>query len=258
MRKNGEIGLVPDQSRALSRAIALAAMRNSMAKLAPRVQLRNAVTLGVYAGSIFTTLMGVAMSFGGARRSALAVAIAACLWVSVLVANFVEALAEEWCRARAAMLRSMGGHVQAKQLLGSNRSDYRLVDAGALRRGDVVLVEADDIIPADGTVIDGVATVSEAAVTGESAPVLRAADRDLSFVRRGTHVLSDWLVVRVRSREGFFDPMVTISEGVRSSQTPQEIALSILLPTATIAFLFGTVSLSHSTLLLASEWTGHC
>src|ERR1700691_4983578 len=127
MRKNGEIGLVPDQSRTLSRAIALAAMRNSLAKLAPRVQLRNSVTLGVYAGSIFTTLMGVAMSFGGARRSALAVAIAACLWVSVLVANFVEALAEEWCRARAAMLRSMGGHVQAKQLLGSNRSDYRLV-----------------------------------------------------------------------------------------------------------------------------------
>jgi potassium-transporting ATPase ATP-binding subunit len=247
MRKNGEIGLVPDQSRALSRAIALPAMRKSLAKLAPRVQLRNSVTLGVYAGSIFTTLMGVAMSFGGARRSALAVAIAACLWVSVLVANFVEALAEEWYRARAAMLRSMGGHVQAKQLLGSNRSDYRLVDAGALRRGDVVLVEADDIIPADGTVIDGVASVSEAAVTGESAPVLRAADRDLSFVRRGTHVLSDWLVVRVRSREGFFDPMVTISEGARSSRTPQEIALSILLPAATIAFLFGTVSLSHST-----------
>jgi hypothetical protein len=164
MRKNGEFGLVPDQSRALNRAIASAAMRNSLAKLAPRVQLRNSVTLGVYAGSIFTTIVGVATSFGGMRRSALAVAIAACLWVSVLLANFVEALAEEWYRARAAMLRSMGGHVQAKQLLGANRRDYRLVEAGALRRGDVVLVEADDIIPADGTVIEGAASVSEAAV----------------------------------------------------------------------------------------------
>jgi K+-transporting ATPase ATPase B chain len=246
-QKNGEIGLVPDHSRALIRAIASAAMRDSFAKLAPRVQIQNSVTLGVYAGSIVTTLIGVAMSFGGARRSAFVLAIAACLWVSVLLANFAESLAEEWYRARAAMLRSMGGRVQAKQLLGSNRSDYRLVEAGALRRGDVVLVEADDIIPADGTVIEGAASVSEAAVTGESAPVLRAVDRHLSFVRRGTHVLSDWLVVRVRSREGFFDPMVTISGGARSSHTPQQIALSILLPTATIAFLFGTVSLSHST-----------
>jgi K+-transporting ATPase ATPase B chain len=246
-QKNSGIGLLPDKSRVLNRAIASAALRNSLAKLAPRVQLRNPVTLGVYVGSIFTTLVGVAMSFGGARRSALAIAIAACLWVSVLLANFVEALAEAWYRARAAMLQSMGGRMQAKQLLGSNRSDYRLVEAGALRRGDVVLVEADDIIPADGTVIEGVASVSEAAVTGESAPVLRAADRHSSFVRRGTHVLSDWLVVRVRSREGFFDPMVTISEGARSSRTLWEIALSMLLPTATIAFLFGTVALSNST-----------
>src|SRR6202167_3671841 len=103
MRKNGEIGLVPDQSRTLSRAIASAAMGNSLAKLAPRVQLRNSATLGVYAGSIFTTIIGVAMSFGGARRAALAIAMAACLWASVLAANFVEALAEEWYRARAAM-----------------------------------------------------------------------------------------------------------------------------------------------------------
>jgi K+-transporting ATPase ATPase B chain len=222
-------------------------MRNSLAKLAPRVQLRNAVTLGVYAGSIFTTIIGGAMSFGGARRSAFILAIAACLWVSVLVANFAEALADEWYRARAAMLQSMGGYVQAKQMLGSNRSDYRLVEAGELRRGDVVLVEANDIIPADGTVVEGAAWVSEAAVTGESAPVLRAADRHLSFVRRGTHVLSDWLVVRVRSREGFFDPMITISEGACSSRSPREIALSILLPTATIGFLLGTVCLSNAT-----------
>jgi K+-transporting ATPase ATPase B chain len=114
-----------------------------------------------------------------------------------------------------------------------------------LRRGDVVLVEAGAIIPADGTVIEGAASVSEGEVTGESAPVRRAADRNLSFVRRGTHVLSDWLVVRVRSREGFFDPMITVSEGTRRSGAASEIALSILLPTATIACLFCLALLSH-------------
>jgi K+-transporting ATPase ATPase B chain len=134
--------------------------------------------------------------------------------------------------------------MHAKRLLGSNRREYRLVEAGTLRRGDLVLVEANDIIPADGTVIEGAASVSEGAVTGESAPVLRAVRRDCSFVRRGTRVLSDWLVVRVRSREGFFDPMVTIWEGTRGSGTPQEIVWSMLLATAPIAFLLSIAPLA--------------
>jgi len=233
----------------LSRAIVFAAFRDSLAKLAPRVQFRNSATLGVYVGSIFTTVIGSVMAFAatdGARRAAFVLAIAAWLWLSVLLANFAEAIAVEWAKARAATLRSMAGNVHAKRLLGTNRSEYRLVDADTLRRGDVVLVEANDIIPADGTVIDGAASVSEAAVTGESAPVLRATGPACSFVRCGTHVLSDWLVVRVRSREGFFDPIVTISEGTGRARTPQDIALSMLLVTATIAFLLGIAPLSNS------------
>jgi K+-transporting ATPase ATPase B chain len=233
----------------LSRAILFAAIRDSLVRLAPRVQLRIPVTLGLYAGSIFATILGLAAAFGmagGAGRAAFILEIAAWLWLGVLLANFAEALAEEWGKARAAMLRSMGRHVQAKLLAGQKRGEYRLVQAETLRRGDVVLVEANDIIPADGTVIDGVASVSEAAVTGESAPVLRAAARELSFVMRGTQVLSDWLVVRVRSREGFFDPIVTILEGARRARTPREIALSILLATATVAFVVGAVPLAHS------------
>jgi K+-transporting ATPase ATPase B chain len=231
----------------LSRAIVSAAMRDSLAKLAPRMQFRNPVTLGVYVASIFTTLIGLATAFvatDGGRRAAFVLAIAAWLWLSVLLANFAESVAAEWGKARAATLRSMGRNVYAKRLLGTNRSDYRLVEAGALRRGDLVLVEANDIIPADGTVIEGAASVSEGAVTGESAPVLRAVRRDCSFVRRGTHVLSDWLVVRVRSREGFFDPMVTIWEGTRGSGTPQEIVWSMLLATAPIAFLLSIAPLA--------------
>jgi K+-transporting ATPase ATPase B chain len=231
----------------LSRAIVFAAFWDSLAKLAPRVQFRNPVTLGVYVASIFTTIIGLATAFiatDGGRRAAFVLAIAAWLWLSVLLANFAESVAAEWGKARAATLRSMGRNMYAKRLLGTNRSDYRLVEAGALRRGDVVLVEANDIIPADGTVIDGAASVSEGAVTGESAPVLRAAGRDFSSVRRGTHVLSDWLVVRVRSREGFFDPMVTIWEGTRGSGTPQEIVWSMLLATAPIAFLLSIAPLA--------------
>lgn len=232
----------------MTRAIVAAAFRDSLARLAPRVQLRNTATLGVYVGGIFATILGFVAAFGavdGARSATFLLAIAAWLWLSILLANLAEAIAVAWVKTRAAALRSMGGRLQAKRLLGRNRSEYRLVDADTLRRGDVVLVEANDIIPADGTVVEGVASVSEAAMTGESAPVLRAASRDLSFVRCGTHVLSDWLVVRVRSREGFFDPIVTISEVTRGSRTPQEIAFSVLLVAATITFLLGIV-LSHS------------
>ena len=190
------------------------------------------------------------MLFGvmdSARRAAFVLLIAAWLWLSVLVANLADAIAVEWAKARAAALGSMGGQAQAKRLLGTDRNEYRLVDAGTLRRGHVILVEANDIIPADGTVIDGAASVSEAAVTGESAPVLRAATPHLSSVRSGTHVLSDWLVVRVRCREGsFFDPIVSISELTPRSRTPLEIALSMLLVATTITFLLGVALPSHS------------
>src|SRR6202034_1352859 len=176
----------------LSRTMVLAAFRDSLTKLAPRVQFRNSATFGVYVASIFTTTVGLVILFGaagGARRAAFILAIAAWLWLSVLLANFADAIALEWAKARAATLGSMDGRAQAKRLLGTNRSEYCLGDAGTLHRGDVVLVEANDIMPADGTVIEGAASVSEAAVTGESAPVLRAVGAHLSSVRCGTHVL---------------------------------------------------------------------
>jgi K+-transporting ATPase ATPase B chain len=221
----------------------LAAFRDSLTALAPRMQYRDSATFGVYVASIFTTIVGIVMLFGAtdhARRAAFVLLIAAWLWLCVLLANFADAIAVEWAKARAATLGSMGGQAQAKRLLGTNRNEYRLVDAGTLRRGHVVLVEANDIIPADGTVIEGAASVSEAAVTGESAPVLRAAGQHLSSVRSGTQVLSDWLIVRVRCREGsFFDPIVTTSELTARSRTPLEIALPMLLVAAAIAFLLG-------------------
>jgi K+-transporting ATPase ATPase B chain len=177
------------------------------------------------------------------------------------VGDFAEAVAEEWIEARAATLRSTRGNVCAKRLLSPDRREYRLVEASTLRRGHIVLVEANDIIPADGTVIEGTASVSEGAVTGESAPVLRTADRHLSFVRFGTHVLSDWLVVRVRSREGgFFDPIVAISEGTEGTEgterpsNPREIASWMLLVAATIAFLLGIAPLSHSMVGSGGVW----
>jgi K+-transporting ATPase ATPase B chain len=188
------------------------------------------------------------MIFGatkGAGPAAFVLAVAAWLWLSLLLANFANTIAVQWAKARAARLCSTEGHLQAKRLLGTDRSEYHPVDAGTLRRGDIVLVEAHDIIPADGTVVDGAASVSEAAVTGESAPVLRSVDPHLSSVRCGTHVLSDWLVVRVRSREGFFDPILTISELTARSRTPRAIAMSMLLVAATLMFLLGIGPLSR-------------
>jgi K+-transporting ATPase ATPase B chain len=228
----------------------LAAFRDSLTKLAPGVQYRNSATFGLYVASILTTIVGIVVFSGAtnnARRTAFILMIAAWLWLSVLLANFADAIAAQWAKARAATLGSMGGQRRAKRLLGTNRSEYRLVDAGTLRRGQVILVEANDIIPADGTVIEGAASVSEAAVTGESAPVLRAVGPHLSSVRSGTHVLSDWLVVRVTCREGsFFDPIVTTSELTARSRTALEIALSWLLVAAAIAFLLGVALVSET------------
>ena len=231
----------------LDRAILAAAIRDSLAKLNPRVQFRDPETLGVYAASVFTTIMGFAATFGapaGASRAGFLLAIAAWLWSSILLTNFAEAIAVEWTKARAAMMRSVGGHSRAKRLIDRSRREYSLVDASSLHRGDLVLVEANDVIPADGTVIEGAASVSEAAMTGESAPVLRAAGRELAAVRCGTLVLSDWLIVRVRSREGFFDPIATISEATERFPTARQIALALVLATATLTFLLAVAPLS--------------
>jgi K+-transporting ATPase ATPase B chain len=251
----------------VTRPIVMAAIVDSFRKLNPRVQFRNPVMFVVFVGSILTTLIGIAAASGamtGAGRPGFVLAISAWLWLTVLFANFAEAVAEGRGKAQAEALRSMRRHVHARQLVmrgdGSyDRKDYQTVESGALRRGDVVLVEAGNIIPADGEVIEGVASVNESAVTGESAPVLREAGGDFSSVTGGTRVLSDWIVVRVTTREGegFLDRMIAMVEGAKRSRTPNEIALSILLAFLTLVFLLATSTLApFSTYAVAAAGQG--
>jgi K+-transporting ATPase ATPase B chain len=233
----------------LTGPIVTGAFRDSFVKLDPRVQFRNPVMFVVYVGSILTTLIGIAAALGFASeagRPAFVLHVSAWLWLTVLFANFAEAVAEGRGKAQAATLRAMRKHVHAKRILGKDRAEYKTVEASALKRGDLVLVETNDTIPADGEVVEGVASVNESAVTGESAPVLREAGGDFSSVTGGTRVLSDWLVVRVTSREGegFLDRMIAMVEGASRARTPNEIALAILLAMMTLVFLLATATLA--------------
>lgn len=225
------------------------AMLDALRKLDPRVQVRNPVMFIVFVGSLFTTVIAIGSLLGNFQSEGppgFILAVAAWLWLTVLFANFAEAVAEGRGKAQAATLRSMRRHVQAKKLTSENSNEYQTVEAGSLRRGDLVLVEAGDVIPADGEIIDGVASVNESAVTGESAPVLREAGGDFSSVTGGTRVLSDRIVVRVTSKEGegFLDRMIAMVEGAKRGRTPNEIALSILLAMMTLAFLLATATLA--------------
>jgi K+-transporting ATPase ATPase B chain len=246
----------------LDRAIIGRAIRGAFVKLDPRVQIRNPVMFVVFIGSVLTTAIGIAALIGRAPDAgspAFVLAIAAWLWLTVLFANFAEAVAEGRGKAQAATLRAMRRHVHAKKLVGTSRTEYRQVEASTLKRDDRVLVEVNDTIPADGEVIEGVASVNESAVTGESAPVLREAGGDFSAVTGGTRVLSDWLVVRVTSREGegFLDRMIAMVEGAKRGRTPNEIALSILLAMLTIVFLLATATLApFSTYAVAATGEG--
>ncbi len=233
----------------LTRPLIQAAIYDSLRKLDPRVQFRNPVMFVVYVGSILTTLIGGAAVAGVADRAGrpgFVLAIAAWLWLTVLFANFAEAVAEGRGKAQAATLRAMRRHVHAKRLFSKVHTDFHTVEAAALKRGDRVLVEANDVIPADGEVVEGVASVNESAVTGESAPVLREAGGDFSAVTGGTRVLSDWLVVQITRREGegFLDRMIAMVEGATRSRTPNEIALAILLAMMTLVFLLATATLA--------------
>ena len=224
------------------------ALRASLAKLDPRIQFRNPVMFVVYIGSILTTVIGIAAAAGAvsdAGRPGFVLHVSAWLWLTVLFANFAEAVAEGRGKAQAATLRAMRRHVHAKKIVGQRR-EHQTVEASALKRGDLVLVEANDTIPADGEVVEGVASVNESAVTGESAPVLREAGGDFSSVTGGTRVLSDWIVVRVTSREGegFLDRMIAMVEGASRARTPNEIALAILLAMMTLVFLLATATLA--------------
>jgi potassium-transporting ATPase ATP-binding subunit len=238
------------------------AIVDSFRKLTPRTQLRNPVMFCVYIGSILTTVLWIAALVGQAEAPAgFILAIALWLWFTVLFANFAEALAEGRSKAQAASLRSAKHNVTAKKLNEPHpKSPIRIMTSTDLRKGDVVLVEAGDVIPADGEVIEGVASVDESAITGESAPVIRESGGDFSSVTGGTRVLSDWIVVRVSVNPGeaFLDRMIAMVEGAKRQKTPNEIALTILLVALTLVLLFATATLlPFSIFSVAAMKAGH-
>ncbi|KQQ91749.1 potassium-transporting ATPase subunit KdpB [Massilia sp. Leaf139] len=228
-------------------SLAWPALRDAFVKLDPRIQARSPVMFVVYIGSMLTTLMAF-QSFAdpAATDSGFILAISVWLWFTVLFANFAEALAEGRSKAQAASLRGLKQTVMAKKLATPKYGTGWLpVPGGDLRKGHAILVEAGDVIPIDGEVIEGVASVDESAITGESAPVIRESGGDFSAVTGGTRILSDWLVVRVSVNPGetFLDRMITMVEGAKRRKTPNEIALTILLVALTIVFLVVTVTL---------------
>ncbi|WP_321929844.1 potassium-transporting ATPase subunit KdpB [Paraburkholderia guartelaensis] len=228
-------------------ALVRPAIVDSFRKLNPRTQLRNPVMFCVYVGSVLTTILWVAALVGQAEAPAgFILAVALWLWFTVLFANFAEALAEGRSKAQAASLRQAKKDVMAKKLNEPHpKAPIRIMTASDLRRGDVVLVETGDTIPADGEVIEGVASVDESAITGESAPVIRESGGDFSSVTGGTRVLSDWIVVRVTANPGeaFLDRMIAMVEGAKRQKTPNEIALTILLVALSIVLLLATATL---------------
>ena len=227
------------------------AVAASFSKLSPSVQWRNPVMFVVYVGSILTTLLGLqALAGQGDAPAGFVLAIALWLWFTVLFANFAEAIAEGRSKAQAASLRSLKQSTWAKKYADPSGQAFRKrswlpEQAENLRKGDVVLVEAKDLIALDGEVIEGVASVDESAITGESAPVVRESGGDFSSVTGGTRVLSDWLVVRisVNPGESFLDRMIGMVEGAKRQKTPNETALTILLVALTLVFLVVTVTL---------------
>jgi K+-transporting ATPase ATPase B chain len=217
------------------------ALADSLRRLEPRAQWRNPVMLVVWVGSVLTTLLGVvAWREHGLPSATFTFAVAAWLWLTVWFANLAEALAEGRGKAQAAALRSAKQRVYAKVLQEPHHGAAWLpVPSDELTRDRAVLVEAGDSVPADGEVIEGVASVDESAITGESAPVIRESGGDRSAVTGGTKVLSDWIVVRVTAKPGeaFLDRMIAMVEGAKRARTPNEIALTILLVALTLVFL---------------------
>ncbi|MHB8478622.1 MAG: potassium-transporting ATPase subunit KdpB [Steroidobacteraceae bacterium] len=223
------------------------AIADSFRKLSPAVQVRNPVMFVVYVGSILTTILLVqALRGQGEAPAGLIAGITAWLWFTVLFANFAESLAEGRSKAQAASLRGVKQSVTAKKLTSAQyTADWSATPAPQLRKGDFYLVEAGDMIPADGEAVEGVASVDESAITGESAPVVRESGGDFSAVTGGTRVLSDWLVVRVAVNPGeaFIDRMIAMVESAKRQKTPNEIALTILLIALTLVFLLATATL---------------
>jgi K+-transporting ATPase ATPase B chain len=231
----------------VNREIVVRAIRESFLKLSPRHQLRNPVLFTVLVGSVFATGLAIQATVShGEAPAGFIWGITAWLWFTLLFANFAEAIAEGRGKAHADSLRKARGHVMAKKLDDPHEHlSIGVVPATTLRMGDHVIVHAGDTIPCDGEIVEGVASVDESAVTGESAPVIRESGGDRSSVTGGTRVLSDWLVIRVSANPGesFIDRMIAMVEGAKRQKTPNEIALDILLAALTIVFLIAVATL---------------
>ncbi|WP_414474629.1 potassium-transporting ATPase subunit KdpB [Microvirga sp. M2] len=234
------------QTSLFDRRILLPAIGASFQKLDPRLMIRNPVMFVVEVVSALVTVLFIRdLATGGGANLGFAFQIILWLWFTLLFANFAEAVAEGRGKAQAESLRRTRTETQAKLIEATGADPYRLVPGPRLRPGDIVLVEAGDIIPSDGEVIEGVASVNEAAITGESAPVIRESGGDRSAVTGGTQVLSDWIKVRITAAQGhtFLDHMIRLVEGAERQKTPNEIALNILLAGMTIIFVFATVTI---------------
>ncbi|MCX8253249.1 potassium translocating ATPase, subunit B [Beijerinckiaceae bacterium RH AL1] len=221
------------------------AIGGAFRKLDPRVLWTNPVMFVVEIVAALVTVLFMRDVVIGAPNLAFSGQIILWLWFTVLFANFAEAVAEGRGKAQADFLRKTRTETQAKRLKGDSKSDYELVPGTALKVGDIVLVEAGDIIPSDGEVIEGIASIDESAITGESAPVIRESGGDRSAVTGGTHVLSDHIRVRITAAAGstFLDRMIALVEGAARQKTPNEIALNILLAGMTIIFVFATATI---------------
>src|SRR5450759_3687570 len=228
-------------------AIVRRALWDSLKRLSPAYQMKNPVMFVVYVGSILTTILWID-ALGGHGEAPAGFSLAGTLWawVTLLFANFAEGIAEGGSTAQAASLKSARRDTTAKKLAQPQRDAAQTpVPSNSLRKGDVVLVVQGDLVPGDGAVIEGAASIDESALTDESAPVIRAAGSDFNTVTGGTRVLSDWVVVmiNVNPGEAFLDRMISMVEGAKRQKTPNEIALTILLVAMTLVFLFATVTL---------------
>ncbi len=243
------MGMLAKQKRvaALDRSLLGHAVLDSFWKLDPRVQLHNPVMFVVYVGSIFTTILLIHSLVGpGEAPPWFIFGVSLWLWITVLFANFAEAVAEWRGKAQAEALRKTRQEVHARRLREPRvEAPFEMVSSSELRKDDIVLVRERELIPVDGEVIVGVASVDESSITGESAPVIRESGGDRSAVTGGTRVLSDWIIVRVTAEPGetFLDMMIAMVEGAKRQKTPNEIALNVLLASLTIIFLVVTASL---------------
>src|SRR5262249_20811063 len=230
-------------SALLDAKIVLPAIGSAFVKLDPRTLAKNPVMFVLEIVTILATIILLRDLVTGGENIGFSFQIVLWLWFTVLFANFAEAIAEGRGKAQADALRRTRTETQAKLLTSPDAKEYRLVPGTSLKVGDVVLVEAGDAIPSDGDVIAGIASVNEAAITGESAPVIRESGGDRSAVTGGTQVISDWIRVRITAAPGstFLDRMIRLVEGAERQKTPNEIALDILLVGLTIIFVFATV-----------------